>query len=219
MAAVRSRARKPAAKVEKKGAQKVTTTPAKEPALNLVILPEARVELCASKGDVRYYLNWAYLDLSDKTQPMLVASNGRILAAAPVTIEGAVTAGPIPVEAIKAARAVKTTQPQIGARLIFEGDMCGTRDVMYRRPANDFKYPDWRSVVPQLPKSTTPDIGLNGDYIATIQKVLKGRKYGGLKFTMQRDEKNAIVKNKAVLLQGYDAEFAGAVAVVMPMAI
>lgn len=215
MAAVRSRARKPAAKVEKK----VETAPAKEPTLNVVVLPAARVELCAAKGDVRYYLNWPYLDLSDKKRPMLVATNGHMLAAAPVTIEGDVKAGPIPVKAIQAARAVRTKQPHVGHRLIFDGDMCGTGEVMYRRPSSDFKYPDWRSAVPKLDKNAKPDIGVNGDYVATLQNVVAGtrKKWRGLSITMLRDEEKNIAKNQPMLIRSLDPELAETIAVLMPL--
>src|SRR5690606_20867227 len=93
-----------------------------------VILPAGQVELCAAKGDVRcYYLNMPYLDLADPEKPMLVASNGHVLAAAPVTIEGDVSEGPIPIEAIKYARRKKTRQPS-RAQLVFDGPMVGTGD-------------------------------------------------------------------------------------------
>lgn len=214
MAAVRSRSRKPAVKVDAK--KNPTPEPAK---LNVLVLPAARVELCAAKGDLRYYLNWPYLDLRDKKRPMLVATNGHILAAAPVEIEGDVKEGPIPAKAIQAARAVKTKQPQAGHRLIFDGDMCGTGEVMYRRPSSYFKFPDWREVVPKLPKDTAPDIGLNGDYITTLQNVMDVRRRGwrGLKLTMQRDEQNALAKNKGLLVRGFDPDLEGVVAVLMPM--
>lgn len=205
-----------------KKAKRVETTepaPKAEPAQNVLILPHGRIELCAARGDVRYYLNTPYLDLSDKKQPMLVATNGHVLAAAPVTIEGQVTQGPIPIAAIKAARAVKTKQPQIGHRLIFDGNMVGTGEVMWKRP-EDVKYPDWRKVVPKLAAKAEPDIGVNGDYIAMLQDALAGtgKKWRGLGIFLARDGEK-IATGGAIRIRSAHADCQDVIGVVMPMRV
>jgi hypothetical protein len=200
--------------------RKPKIAPVTEPVENVVVLPTGRVELCAARGDIRYYLNHPFLDLSDKKKPMLVATNGHVMAVAHVAIEGDVTEGPVPVAAIKAARAVKTKQPQIGARLLFVGDMCGTKDVMFRRPQYDFKFPDWRKVIPQVAKDAKPDIGINGDYMHTLQLALSGKsaRYPGLKFYCTH-ENGSLSANKAVRVMSVDAACQDVIGVVMPLSI
>ena len=129
---------------------------------NYIVLPEGQVELCAAKGDIRYYLNHPFLDLSDEKRPMLVATNGHVLAAAPVAIHGNVSQGPIPLEAIKRARAAAKKRKTPEVQLVFIGDMCGTPDALFKRPPFDFTYPDWRKIIPKS-NGSDPDMSFNGD--------------------------------------------------------
>lgn len=188
---------------------------------NVLILPVAKIELCAAKGDVRYYLNWPYLDLSDEKKPILVATNGHVLAAAEVRVGSKVTAGPLPVAAIRAARAVKTKQPQIGARLIFNGDMVGTPDVMYRRPSGDFKYPDWRKVVPKIKKDRKADFGVNGAYMKLMQDVFGNGHFdrGGLAVFGGQDDSPDTKEKTPILLRSINPDTFETIGVVMPLHI
>lgn len=132
--------------------------------LPYIVLPEERVELCVAKNDVRYYLQWPYLDLRGD-EPMLVATNGHILAAAPVEVVGDFPQGPLPVIAIKVARKSKE------GNLYLENGRVGTLDAMYKRPEDHAKYPQWTNVVPDIGKRAA-DIGVNARYLATAQEVL-----------------------------------------------
>ena len=184
---------------------------------NVLVLPVAKVELCTAKGNVRYYLNYPYLDLSDKKKPMLVATNGHVLAAAPVLIGSKVKEGPLPLAALKAARAVRSKQPQIGHRLYLEGAMVGTGDVMYKRPDGDFKFPDWRKVFVPPETDRKPDVRFNGNYMKLMQDVFGGTlMMTGLSVFLGRDGK-ATDPTKPILVRGSNPDARDTIAVVMPM--
>jgi hypothetical protein len=139
--------------VKKEPKVAVTQKPAKlpkkkppKPSNGSIVLPEAEVERCAAKGDVRYYLNWPYLDLSDKKKPMLVASNGHVLAGASVHLKGTIQPGPIPLEAIAQARKEAKAAGGGEVKLVFKDFMVGTENQMFKRPDGDFTYLDWRTI-------------------------------------------------------------------------
>jgi len=135
---------------------------------NYIVLPDVLVEDLAAKGDVRHYLNEPYLDKRGK-QPMLVATNGHLLIAAPVEIVGEVPQGPIPTEAIKRCRKTDKTLPP---RMCFDADMCGTGKVMFERENMDCKYPEWTNIVPKMKKGVAPDICFDARYFQAMQAAL-----------------------------------------------
>ena len=138
--------------------------------LNYVVLPVALIEDLAAKHDIRFYLNDPYLDLRGK-KPMLVATNGHLLAAAPVEVSGDVPQGPIPLEAIKRVR--KDQKDKANPDLYFAADdMCGTGKVMFKREHMDCKYPDWTQMVPKLSDKTQPDITFDARYFKAMQDAL-----------------------------------------------
>lgn len=182
-----------------------------------VVLSSAQVELCAAKNDVRYYLNEPYLDMSDLEHPMLVATNGHVLVAAPVEVVGKVSAGPVPGEAIKRARKHKTRKPG-QPTLTFARDMVGTGDVMFRRH-EPVHFPDWRKVIDEEAKKREPDLAVNGDYMTLVQKAITppGR-MRGVRLHFCRDEEGAIDNTKGFLVTAISPNHDnGVIGVVMPM--
>ena len=191
-------------------------------------LPQIKVEAAAAVGDVRYYLNYPYLDLSGK-KPVLVATNGHYLLACEVKIEGKVKEGPLPIEAITRARK-EAGKHVVNAPLIFDGEMCGTRDVMDRRPVFDkgTKYPKWRNVIPAgLDRDSAPNVAFKAEYLNSIAVALGcGKNSGvGLQFqTTPRAQKgirsNTILEGKAISIRaGHSAGAVGEkyTAILMPM--
>lgn len=183
--------------------------------LNTMKVPLTLVELAVAKGDVRYYLNYVYLDLRVPKAPMLVATNGHFLIAVPVKPEANVKQGPIPVDAIKAARKANKREPV----LVFENGMVGTRNVMFRRP-DDVTWPDWRKASFSTDEAPfAGDVGVNGAYLAAINKAMGSQ---GLRVMLGRDKDGAIdpAKPLRVRANGRGAEVErneGVIAVVMPM--
>jgi len=158
--------------------------------LNYIVLPCALIEDIAAKNDVRFYLNDPYLDMRGK-KPMLVATNGHLLAAAPVVVSGDVPQGPIPFEAIKRVR--KDQKHKANPDLYFaDNDMCGTGKVMFKREHMDCKYPDWSQLVPKLTKTASPDITFDARYFKAMQDALApGAKIAqaGCGIFLRRDKK------------------------------
>lgn len=196
-----------------KPAKAVKLKPQK-PSNGSMALPDALVELAAAKSDVRWYLNWPYLDMTDRKKPAMVATNGHVMAMAPVAVTGSVQAGPLPFEAIVAARkAAKKTGKT--AKLTFAGDLVGTSDQMFKRPKHDFTYPDWRKIVNDADvNGREHDVALNGDYMAMMQKVIGSGNYKSVRIFCGRDGAK-IAANKPVVFKG--STHSEAIGIVMPM--
>lgn len=184
--------------------------------MSYIVLPDALVEDLAAKKDIRFYLNQPYLDLSG-SKPMLVATNGHLLVAAPVEVSGDVPQGPIPIEAIKRVR--KTTGKDTGLnRLVFKDGMCGNGKVMFERPYMDCKFPAWRTLVPKFKKGVAPDITFDARYFKAMQDALApGMKISqaGTAVFLQRDKKGDVDPRAAfrVMCKRHD----DVLAVIMPM--
>jgi hypothetical protein len=166
-----------------------------------LILPTAKVEMAvATNDDLRYYLTLPYLDLREPEDPQLVATNGHMLIAAPVTITGKLESTWIPVEAIAAAR---KQQP---AELRFASGMCGTKLAMFAAPTwtGDAKYPEWRRLLKTAPEGET-DVMLQGRYLDKLAMALGDDKYTGLKLCFSKKD-GKIVQNDAVRVNSLDCE-------------
>lgn len=183
-----------------------------------ITLSPGRIEDCCAKDDEpRYYLKWPYLDLSGK-KPLLVATNGAILAAITVRIDGEVSEGPLPVEALKAARREVSGTSENPKLLVFDKEWVGTEKALFRRPGMDgkYKFPDWRRVVPEVEADQQPDIGFDAEYLARCQRALgNGDKYHTARFYLQ---KNDIKGAKAALVRPMSNDF-DAFCVIMPMRV
>lgn len=183
----------------------------------IITLPELKVETAVAKQDVRYYLNYPYLDLSG-TVPMLVATNGHFLLAARVEIDGDCDSGPLPLEAIKYARKLHPRSSLTLPAIVVDGDMVGagvSNDYCaWKRPTFDkFAYPDWRSVVPKIEPKAEPTVTVNGSYLDLIEKACPKSRYAGMSIwcgTQNELQRDAI----ACRTYGMDADD---VAVVMPV--
>lgn len=183
-----------------------------KPSNGTLVLPEAKVELCVAKNDVRYYLNFPYLDLTDPKKPMLLGCNGHYLAAAPVRIKGEVQPGPLPIEAINAAR--KSASKAGVPTLVFDGFMVGTGVHMFKRPDHGLMFPDWRKAVPDT-KGREHDIALNASYIALMARALSDGNFNCLRIYCGRDDKNAVDSTQAAVFR--TSPESDAFGVVMPM--
>jgi len=178
-----------------------------------IILPGALVELCvAPKEEIRYYLQWPYLDLREPGSPMLVATNGKNLLAAPVVVEGELVSCSLPLEAIAYARRYPTP------RLTFSGEMCGTDEAMFRIPDNDSKYPLWRKLVDGAPNGPG-DIGIGASLLDMLHRALGENRYNGVTLTVSRKKDGSIDPAGVVRVRSTSGENADAIALLMPMRI
>jgi DNA polymerase III sliding clamp (beta) subunit (PCNA family) len=182
-------------------------------------LPQALIEDLAAKNDVRYYLNDPYLDKRGDT-PMLVATNGHVLAAIPVKLHGDIEQGPIPTEAIKRCRKDQRTHAE--KFLYFEAGRCGTGKVMFEREHMDCKFPQWTNLVPKIDTEKADyDICIDAAYMDLMQKSLCGgprKKHAsqGVEVYLARKGKT-IDPRAAFLIKPAPKGEAGIIGVIMPM--
>lgn len=108
---------------------------------------DCKIELAASKDKNRHVIAETYLDIADG-KGVLVATDGRILAAVPVALDAADVAGYVSHACLKAAR---KTAPRGDDAIVTLNGVATFHDgsTMPRTVDNaDSKYPNWRQVVP-----------------------------------------------------------------------
>lgn len=186
--------------------------------LPYIELPGGHIEeSCAGKDDVRYYLQYPFLDMDGDT-PMLVATNGHILTAFRVAVSGKVATGPLPIEAIKVARKGRNVEVP---RLYFDGDKVGDGTTWITRPAYDFKFPYWRKVIPDIDDSSDPDIALNEQYLSVLSKSLNGTARHittkGVRIWLAAEDDGQIAPDKGMLVKPASAINGDGFSVLMPM--
>ena len=173
----------PNRKVKNPHAKRKPPAKASPPKLPHFVLPAFKVEAMAAVNDVRYYLNYPFLERS-KGKPVLVSTNGHSLLAVEVTLVGDFPEGPLPIEALTRTR--KDAGKFEDAVLFCDGNMVGNRKVMFERPAYDFKYPDWRKVIPPYDRDAKGDICLKPKLMTTMAAALGISDKAGMVFVTQK---------------------------------
>ena len=111
----------------------------------MIIEKKYKLQKVAGKEESRLSIFHPHLDLTEKDAPVAVATNGRIMAMVPVTVNGDDTAGVIPNEALVAYQKDKKSTWGIvlngSAKVV--GSDGSTKE--WKRP--DTKFPDWRHVM------------------------------------------------------------------------
>lgn len=157
--------------------------PKAKPELPHFVLPAFKVEAIAAVNDVRYYLNCPFLDRS-KRVPVLVATNGHSMLAVEVKLVGDFPEGPLPIEALTRTR--KEAGKYEDAVLFCDGNMVGNRKVMFERPAYNFKYPDWRHVIPKYDRDVLGDICLKPKLVTQMAAAMAIDDKAGMAFILQK---------------------------------
>lgn len=126
---------------------------------------KAKIEKACSSDRTRFNINDPWLDASDPTDIRLVATNGHMMCALRIDLDGddpeSLSSGYIPLDAIKASR-------KCHGRMTVEAEHVIVNDVRYPRPTHVF--PAWRMVLPttepQPLSYMTFDVKLLADLIA-----------------------------------------------------
>lgn len=143
---------------------------------NYIELPFGKIEDCAaSANEIRDYISQPYLDLKEKGNPVIVATNGHVLVCYPVTVVGKVKEGWLDREAMTAARKVKK-QTFDAYKLVFEGNMHGVENgVMYPRPSFKNPFPDWRAITEKdcPDPHGKPDFAVDMQYINRVARAMQ----------------------------------------------
>lgn len=142
----------------------------------------------AAKNDIRDYLNAPQLDTVGKR---VIATDGKILATIPVEIEDGEICGPVPVEAIAAARkAVTARSPEQRCEIRCNGDGSGVTvpaaGVTYDRPITG-KFPDIDRVIPPI-ADTDRMYAIDVALLNRLAKALSTSTRDGLQVTLRIPE-------------------------------
>lgn len=163
-------------------------------------LPKQKIENAVG-NDHRRALHHVHLNTQDRE---LVATDGNIMAIIPLEPdeEGSNdTTGPIPVEAIKAARKHKDAEHLT----IENGTVLVPGSAMQlERPNGDGYYPDYRRVIPEAPASDQePDIVLDASLLFKLAKALYDHPSSdnyprGVKLYLGRDNAGRPARHKPI---------------------
>lgn len=112
---------------------------------------DCKIELAASKDASRYVITEPYLDMTQ--EPVMVATNGAILAVVPVETEKGDVSGFVTAEALKAERKAK-----LG--MLCNGELKVAGGPSFFRPDNG-AFPNWRTVLPDKDREVVFQVGIN----------------------------------------------------------
>ena len=112
---------------------------------------DCKIELAASKDQTRYVLTEPYLDMTQS--PVMVSTNGAIIAVVPVETDDGDKAGYVTGEALKAERKAK-----LG--MLCNGELKVINGPSFQRPELG-QFPNWRQVLPPKDRETKFSVGLN----------------------------------------------------------
>lgn len=159
---------------------------------------EANPSSICPKEATRYAIPHPWLDLSDSAKPVLVATDGKILAVVPVSDVCDETSGPVPKEALRDAFKVKG---QHKGRVEANGKavVYGT-GATYVRPDAGCTMPDWRQIVPKCNRFT---VCLDANLLAKLQDVLEQAQPGlpGVMLSMDIDADGKVDTSVPILVQ------------------
>lgn len=177
-------------------------------------LPNAKIEACTAKNDIREYLNCVYLERDGKGA-RVVATDGAGLVCVPVDADDDDAPGYVTPEAIKMARkAAGRGEP---ATMACNGALTMPNGATLPRPdaADLGPYPDWRRIDPALPDDTAPDLIIDADLLLRIGRGLVESGAPVVRLYLQRDDDGKIDVSRPIVVKpriGAD----GAIGLVMP---
>lgn len=135
-----------------------------------------KIEKIASKDETRYALNGVY---HDKEAKKLVATNGHILVAIPVTENEHDDAGLMPLDAVKYARdaAKKNKASEAPNATIVDGKISIPMSGAAVPAVENVQFPEWQRVLPSFNPAdrNVVTITLNAKYLAALADALGSR--------------------------------------------
>lgn len=131
----------------------------------------SKVELCASSDPTRAVLAHAYLDATDRENPVIVSTNGQMLVRVPVEIEEGDVSGPVTEAALKAARKLGGKRDE--AHIHANGSLALDDGTILPRPVfgEGVKFPNWNQVIPE---EGCRVISFNAQFLLDIAKAITG---------------------------------------------
>jgi hypothetical protein len=130
----------------------------------------SKVELCKASPD-RCSIEHPYLDATDRENPVVVSTNGRMLVRVPVEIEEGDVSGPITESALKAARKLGNKRDE--AHIHANGSLALDDGSSLPRPVlgEGVNFPNWKQVIPE---EGTKVIAFNAQFLLDIAKAISG---------------------------------------------
>lgn len=126
------------------------------------------IEKVASKDKNRRVLNHPYLDMRTPGQSLIVATDGKAMVILKTQVSSDDTSGPISIDAIKAARKIKSdTFTANGAHVLPNG-------MLIPRPTQEagHEYPNWRQLLPSSDRKPIASIVINPQLLIKVAEAL-----------------------------------------------
>lgn len=179
-------------------------------------IPSTKVEAAAATKDVRAYINQPWLDVERKR---IVATDGSIMAIVPIETGDEDVTGPIPTEAIKAARKMYRDTGDAPDLIKANGAIVFPNGYTIPRPEGIGTFPDVDRVVPKVAADAQPDVSIDARLLARLQEAIadQGAKYHGVSLYFQRDQDGRIDATAPILVKPGTRCDSGAIGVLMPL--
>lgn len=204
-------------------------------------IPSTKIEAAAATRDVRAYINQPWLDVE---RQRIVATDGHILAIVPIETDEGDASGPIPTEAIKAARKMYRHTPDAMGVFKANGAIAFPNGYTIPRPDGIGEFPDVDRLVPAVrmvechclradcpayefdpdcatcggtgQRPAAPDVVINADLLARLQAALcdQDAKYVGVRLFLARTPGGRIDTTGPIRVE---VSTPGRVGVIMPM--
>ena len=186
-----------------------------------------KLHRACAKENSRYAINGAYLDKYGES-PLLVATNGRILAAVPVDDADGDTAQIVPADAVKNA----TTGAGVFGLISANGHIKSSRgpgkpETEYPKFDDDARFPVWRDVVPNAEDSSKGEwltIGLDASLLHDLANAIGSDGKVRLRIRLNPDRGKPLKYSSgvqpasmcAILVDALETHVAGAMGAIMP---
>lgn len=130
-----------------------------------------KLEKIVSKDETRFALTHAY---HDKDASMLVATNGHMLVALPVTENSTDDSGFVPVDALKAARKAKGLSESPDVTIVDGKVSCPRVSMTFAPDTEGCTFPEWKRGLPSFNPSerNVATITLNAKYLAALAEAM-----------------------------------------------
>ena len=135
-----------------------------------MIYPDTKIESLCNPNDSRVSLRVPHLDVN---RSRMVSTNGGAMALVPVHVEENDVSGPVPVDAIKAARSIADKHGT--CKLTLHGAATADNGATYARDMENPFFENYDRVV-RDPGTADPDLSFDVDLLIKLVDALKDRK-------------------------------------------
>lgn len=147
---------------------------------------DIKIEAIASGDRSRYNTSEPFLDTSVEGAPLLVATNGKAMAAVPVELQEGDAQGYVSADVLKTARKQAGRLKQACVKLNGVATLPDESTMPRHGKAKDGEFPKWRNVWPEFDGKSTVRVAIDAELLADLAKAM-GTRGVVLKFVLPKE--------------------------------